>query len=181
MWPWLVHASISPTGPQWWGKWCFTCLYISWQNAQYAVLPYAQSLSCVRLFSNPMDCSPLGSSVHWVILARILEGGCHFLLQGTFPEKIQGRSSTQGSNLSLQHLLHWQADSLPLSHQGSPRHEVDVPQTNRLNEYMRKCMGEPQSGLYWPAAPREASNKKVPLSSCSDFSWLTEGTTREIS
>ena len=35
--------------------------------------------------------------------------GCHFLLQGIFP--------TQGSNL---HLLHWQAGSLPLSHQGSP-------------------------------------------------------------
>ena len=36
--------------------------------------------------------------------------GCHFLLQGIFP--------TQGSNLWL---LHWQADSLPLSHLGRPR------------------------------------------------------------
>ena len=35
--------------------------------------------------------------------------GCHFLPQGIF--------LTQGSNLSL---LHWQIDSLPLSHQGSP-------------------------------------------------------------
>ena len=35
--------------------------------------------------------------------------GCHFLLQGIFP--------TQGSNLNL---LHWQADSLPLSHLGRP-------------------------------------------------------------
>ena len=35
--------------------------------------------------------------------------GCHFLFQGIFP--------TQGLNL---HLLHWQADSLPLSHQESP-------------------------------------------------------------
>ena len=35
--------------------------------------------------------------------------GCHFLLQGIFP--------TQGSNLCF---LHWQADSLPLSHKGSP-------------------------------------------------------------
>ena len=35
--------------------------------------------------------------------------GCHFLLQGIFP--------TQGLHL---HLLHWQADSLPLSHQRSP-------------------------------------------------------------
>ena len=35
--------------------------------------------------------------------------GCHFLLQGIF--------QTQGLN---PHLLHWQADSLPLSHMGSP-------------------------------------------------------------
>ena len=31
---------------------------------------------------------------------------CYFLLQGVFP--------TQGSNSHLLHLLHWQADSLPL-------------------------------------------------------------------
>ena len=36
--------------------------------------------------------------------------GCHFLLQGIF--------LTHGLNLRL---LHWQADSLPLSHQGSPQ------------------------------------------------------------
>ena len=35
--------------------------------------------------------------------------GCHALLQGIFP--------TQGSNTRL---LHWQPDSLPLSHLGSP-------------------------------------------------------------
>ena len=35
---------------------------------------------------------------------------CHFLFEGIFP--------TQGSNLCLLHLLHWQADSLPLSHLG---------------------------------------------------------------
>ena len=36
--------------------------------------------------------------------------GCHFLLYGIFP--------TQGSNLHLLRLLHWQADSLPLSRLG---------------------------------------------------------------
>ena len=35
--------------------------------------------------------------------------GCYFFLQGVF--------LTQGPNLCL---LHWQADSLPLRHQGSP-------------------------------------------------------------
>ena len=40
---------------------------------------------------------------------------CHFLPKGIFP--------TQGQNphhLHLLHLLNWQADCLPLSHQGSP-------------------------------------------------------------
>ena len=41
--------------------------------------------------------------------------GCYFLLQGIF--------LTQGSNL---HFLHWEADSLPLSHQGSPLHSLIV-------------------------------------------------------
>ena len=38
--------------------------------------------------------------------------GCHFLLQRIFP--------TQGSNPQLLHLLHWQAESLPLRYLGSP-------------------------------------------------------------
>ena len=39
---------------------------------------------------------------------------CHFLLQRIFP--------TQGSNLHLLSLLHWQADSLPLHHLGNLAH-----------------------------------------------------------
>ena len=38
--------------------------------------------------------------------------GCHAFLQGIF--------LTQGSNLHLLHLLHWQAGSLPLSPPGKP-------------------------------------------------------------
>ena len=45
----------------------------------------------------------------WDFLGKNPGVGCHFLLQGIFP--------IQKSNL---HLLRWQADSLPLSHQGSP-------------------------------------------------------------
>ena len=40
------------------------------------------------------------------------EVGCHALLQGIFV--------TQGSNPSTLCLLHWQVDSLPLSHLGTP-------------------------------------------------------------
>ena len=55
-----------------------------------------------------MDCGPSGSSVHSISQARILEWVAIFSLQGVF--------QTQGSNSALL------ADSLPLSHQGSPLH-----------------------------------------------------------
>ena len=53
--------------------------------------------------------------------------GCHVLLQGIF--------LTQGSNLSL---LHWQVDSLPLSHQGS-REEVIAAAAKSLQSCPTLC------------------------------------------
>ena len=44
---------------------------------------------------NPMDCTPVGSSVHGILQARILEVGSHSLLQRIL--------LTQGSNLGLLH------------------------------------------------------------------------------
>ena len=57
-------------------------------------------------------CSPPGSSVCGISQARIRELGCHFLHQGIF--------LTQGLNPPI---LHWQANSLPLSHQRTKKHE----------------------------------------------------------
>ena len=57
---------------------------------------------------NPMDYSPLGSSVHRDFSSKYSRLGCHFPSPVIFP--------TQGSNPCL---LHWQADSLPWPHQGS--------------------------------------------------------------
>ena len=65
-------------------------------------------LSFVRLFVTPWTVAhqaPLSMGFP----AKNTGMGCHFLLQGIF--------LTQGSNT---YLLHWQADSLPLSHQGNP-------------------------------------------------------------
>ena len=59
---------------------------------------------------NPMDSSPLGSSVHGIFPGKNTRVSCHFLLQGIFP--------AQKLNPCL---LHLQVDSLPLSHLGSPR------------------------------------------------------------
>ena len=47
------------------------------------------------------------SACSWDFPGKKIRVGCHFLLQGIF--------LTQGSNLQL---LHWQGNSLPLSHQG---------------------------------------------------------------
>ena len=73
-----------------------------------------QLLSHVRLFCNLMDCSPQ-ASLSMGFPGKNSRVGCHFLLQGIFP--IRGWNSE---------LLHWQADSLPLSHQGSPSHNSHV-------------------------------------------------------
>ena len=70
----------------------------------------AQTLSCVQLFETPwtVPCqAPLSMGFSW----QEYWSGCPFLLQGIFP--------TQGLNLHLLHLLHWQANSLPLCHLGS--------------------------------------------------------------
>ena len=86
-----------------------------WKALESHHLPF---ISCVCIcvvtqscltFCDPMDCSPPGSSVHGISQARILEWGCHFLLQGVF--------LTQGLNLGL---LHHRQMLYPLSHQGSP-------------------------------------------------------------
>ena len=86
--------------------------------------------SCLILY-DPMDCSPSGSLLlefsrqkywrpfparllyPWNFPGKSTEVGCHFPLQRIFP--------TQGSNLHLSHLLHWQEYSFPLAEDvGSP-------------------------------------------------------------
>ena len=62
----------------------------------------------VRVFCDPTDCSPR-ILCPWNFPGKNTGAGCHFLVQGIF--------LTQGWNPCVSH---WQADSLPLSHQGSP-------------------------------------------------------------
>ena len=54
--------------------------------------------------------------------------GYHFLLQGTFP--------TQGSNLCLLHLLHWQVGSLPLVPPGKPQNMEHFMNLNVIIVYL---------------------------------------------
>ena len=59
-----------------------------------------------------MDCSSPGSSVHGILQARILEWVAMLSSRGSF----WSRDQAHVSNVSCI----WQADSLPLSHLGSP-------------------------------------------------------------
>ena len=58
---------------------------------------------CLTLF-DPLDCNPLGCSVHGIFPGTNTGVGYHSLLQGIF--------LTQGSNPRLLSLPHWQVDSL---------------------------------------------------------------------
>ena len=69
--------------------------------------------SYVWLFVTLWTVAQPGSSVHGILQARILEWVSMPFSKGIF--------LTLGSNLCLLHLLHWQADSLPLAPPGKPR------------------------------------------------------------
>ena len=71
---------------------------------------FVPMLSCVRTLLWHHGLYPTKLFCLWKFPGKNTGVVCHFLLQGIFP--------TQGLSLSLLCLLHWQADSLPLSHLG---------------------------------------------------------------
>ena len=69
--------------------------------------------ACAQLcptLGNSMDCRLHGSSFHGIFQAKILAWAATSFSRGNF--------STQESNPCLLHLLHWQANSLPLAPSG---------------------------------------------------------------
>ena len=108
----------------------------------------AQLLQSCPTLCNPVDCSPLGSSAHGILQARILKWvAISFFL-------------TQGSNL---HLLHWQADSLPQSHLGSPQPTIGLHKC-RFQDGRPPlavfCLGSPSipSFSLTPQSPKRSEN-----------------------
>ena len=75
-------------------------------------------LSHLRLFATPRTVA-IRSLWPWNFPGENTGVGCYFPLQGIF--------LTQGSNQHLLCLLHWQVDSLPLCHLGSPRVCAESP------------------------------------------------------
>ena len=118
---------------------------------------HAESLSCVQLLATP------GSSVHGIFPGKNTGMDCHFLLQGIF--------LTQGSN---PHLLHWQAGSLSLSHQGSPPEGLPGALTMRLHGFPHSRAQTWRSGdlccscyaacYSWASAPGEGNGNPLQYS-----------------
>ena len=97
-----------------------------------------------------MDCSPPGSSFLGILQARILEWAAI-----PFP--------TQGSNL---HLLHWQADSLPLSHRGSPQTSISLNSFSWSKNWRKNGSRKsfPWVSLYsWTSLASTTAHTKAPL------------------
>ena len=88
----------------------------------------AKSLQSCLTLCEPMDSSLLGSSVHGDYTGKNTGVGCEALLQEIFP--------TEGSNLHLLCLLHWQASSLPLAPPGCPQN-IKLP--SLLSSMMKSC------------------------------------------
>ena len=121
---------------------CLPFDFMGWTHRKYWYLfgIYACILSGVQV-CNPWDNRPPGSSVHGILQVRVLEWnfagkntgvGSHFLLQEIF--------LTQGLNPCLWCLLHWQADSFPLHHLGSPWYQRKLCLSmSRGNECPRPC------------------------------------------
>ena len=77
------------------------------QVTQVIIRMYVCVLSHIQLFP-PHRLQPTRLLRPWDLPGKNIETVCQFLLQGIFP--------TQVLNWCLLHLLHWQADSLPLHH-----------------------------------------------------------------
>ena len=110
-------------------------------------------LSGVRLFVTPWTVAHL--LCPWNSPGNNTGVGWYFLLQGIF--------LTQGWNTILLHLLHWQADSLPLHHLGSPLHIkllYDYLDTDdqTLNEIIKLCLTPMTS---WTVAQNFGKNSGV--------------------
>ena len=85
------------------------CSAVSFIISFNKLVEYVCTLSCVGLFATPWTVARHGLLCPRNFPPKNPGVGCHFPLQGIF--------LTQGSN---PHLLHWQVDSLPLRHLGSP-------------------------------------------------------------
>ena len=112
IWKWAHGKRRVKRSIQTWGKnippfylnkmYLLSKCYVSWTFG-FLFVVLIQSLSCVRLFCNPMDCSLPGFSVHGILQARILEWVAIFF----FKRSSWARDQTCVSYISRCILYHW--------------------------------------------------------------------------
>ena len=102
-----------------------------------------------------MDYSPTRLLCSWNFPVKNTGVGCHALLQGIF--------STQGSNLCLLSLLHWQGFSFPPVPRGTP--------------LQSSCLENPTDGGAWWAAVHGVTKSRTPL---SDFTFPFHALEKEM-
>ena len=98
------------------------------------------TMSCLTLLW-PHGLKPSRLLCPWNFLGKNTKMGCHFLLQGFF--------LTQELNLCLPH---WQADSLPLSYQRSPKIWLALHKWGKKKKAYRAliCASESEVTQSWP-------------------------------
>ena len=103
------------------------------RNGVWKILPQTKLFFVVRMCSvmsdscDPLDCSPLGFSVHGILQARILEW-------------VAMPSSRGSSNPGMELPPTWKMDSLPSEHQGSPYMCVYIYMYICVYVYMCMCV-----------------------------------------
>ena len=102
----------------------------------------------------PYGLQPTRLLCPWDSPGKNIGVGCCALLQGIFP--------TQGSNPSLLHLLHWQEDSLPLRHLGSPKYPLGCARSSVIDN--NRCKRHPP-----PLCPLLSSISQISL--LLDITW----------
>ena len=116
----------------------------------------------------PHGLQPAGLPCPWDFPGQNTGVGCHFLLQGIF--------LTQGPN---SHLLHWQADSLLLSPQGSTSGRIELPRPGGpgirthlcpLHWERRVHQGSPLSSNY--CSQKASYEERVPIEKPFQFLFI---------
>ena len=120
---------------------------------------HAKLLQSWLTLCDPMDCSLSGSSIYGILQARILEWV-------VIPFSI---FLNWGLNLNL---LYWQADSLPLSHQGSPRCALGARKKdfNSTHSQGSKGTAHPWGHVWWQLLESECDTQGI---GWLDVGWTT--------
>ena len=106
--------------------------YITQGNQQIQCMHMLSPFSHVWLFMTPWLYDLTRLFCLWNSPGKNTGVGCHFLLQGIF--------LTQGWNLHLLCLLHWQAGSLPLAPPGKPVTKFPMAFSTKLEQKVLKCV-----------------------------------------